>query len=257
MTNPAEPRILAVIPARFASKRLPGKVLLDLGGKPVLQHVFERVVASRCARRTLVATDDERIAAAVRAFGSEAVMTSPSCETGTDRVAEAARRCAQREAPDTAADAELVLNVQGDEPFIDGAALRDLVAAFADPAVEMATLARAARPDERDNPNVVKVVCDARGDALYFSRSAIPFARNGGPAPLRAHVGVYAYRARTLARLATLAPTPLERAEKLEQLRALEHGVKIRLVDSAYDGFGIDTAQDLERARRMLAPFGP
>jgi 3-deoxy-manno-octulosonate cytidylyltransferase (CMP-KDO synthetase) len=236
-------RIAVVIPARFASSRLPGKPLADIGGRPLIQHVYERVRRLPAAARVLVATDDSRIASTVQAFGGEVVMTSSACATGTDRVAEAAHGLG----------VELVLNVQGDEPFIEAAPLLELVNAFVDDGVEMATLSRDAAPGDFENPNVVKVVCDARGDALYFSRSPIPFARNGSAAPVRAHVGVYAYRAPFLQRLASLAPTPLEKSEGLEQLRVLEHGWRIRVVPTSYTGFGVDTPEDLQRAKNRVA----
>ncbi len=236
-------RFVVVIPARFASTRLPGKPLADLGGKPLLQHVWERARRAEGCSRVVIATDDDRIAAAVKAFGGEAAITSKTCASGTDRVAEVAQGL----------DADVVVNVQGDEPFIEPSALGDLVSAFRDPGVEMATLSRPASREELPNPSVVKVVCDRRGDALYFSRLPIPFQRNGSAPEVRAHVGVYAYRPPLLKKLASLAPTPLEKAEALEQLRALEHGHRIRVIPTSYTGFGIDTPEDLERARRLVA----
>jgi 3-deoxy-manno-octulosonate cytidylyltransferase (CMP-KDO synthetase) len=235
-------RIAVVIPARFASTRFPGKPLADLCGKSLIQRVWEGVRGFE-ADRVLVATDDDRIADAVRRFGGEVVMTSGACASGTDRVAEAAKEIV----------AEIVINVQGDEPFVEPSSLQALAAAFRDPEVEMATLSRSATPDELANPNVVKVVTDIRGDALYFSRQAIPFARNGTPPKVFAHVGVYAYRASFLQDLSAMAPTPLEKAEALEQLRVLEHGHRIRVVPTGYTGFGIDTPEDLERARSLLS----
>jgi len=233
-------RSVAVIPARYASTRFPGKPLALLGGKPMIQHVYERVRLTGGLDRVLVATDDERIADAVRAFGGEVVMTG-ECRTGTDRVCEATR--------DLAAD--VVLNVQGDEPLIEPACLESLLACFADPAVRMATLRRRLDPEEASNPNVVKVVCDLAGDALYFSRSLVPFPRaESGPA--FAHVGVYAYRLDFLRQVAALPSTPLERAESLEQLRVLEHGYRIRAVETSYRSVGVDTPEDLARAEQAL-----
>jgi 3-deoxy-manno-octulosonate cytidylyltransferase (CMP-KDO synthetase) len=231
---------VAVIPARWASTRFPGKPLALLHGKPMIQHVCERVRRTRGLSRTLVATDDARIAAAVRGFGGEAIMTGEH-RCGTDRVCEAARSL----------DAEVILNVQGDEPLIEPACLESLLASFADPQVQMATLKRPLAPEEAESPNVVKVVCDQAGDALYFSRSAVPFVRNG-PAASWAHVGVYAYRKSFLTRLAALPTTPLERAEGLEQLRVLESGFAIRVIETRTQSVGVDVPEDLARAEKLL-----
>lgn len=234
-----------IIPARYASERLPGKPLADMGGRPMVAHVLARAQAARGVRRAVVATDDERIAAAVRAAGGEAVMTPADCASGSDRCARAARMLGP---------VDVVVNVQGDEPLLEPAAIEAVAAAFADPAVEMATLARPLRDGEWENPNVVKVVRDARGDALYFSRASIPHRRGGGVSALaRAHVGIYGFRAAFLQRFAALPPTPLEREEKLEQLRALEHGHRIRVIDTDYAAFGIDTPEDLARVRALLS----
>jgi 3-deoxy-manno-octulosonate cytidylyltransferase (CMP-KDO synthetase) len=230
---------LAVIPARWASSRFPGKPLAVLRGKPMIEHVWERVRRTRGLSKTLVATDDPRIADAVRGFGGEAVMTG-ECRTGTDRVCEAVRGVA----------ADVVLNVQGDEPLIEPACLEALLATFGEAAVQMATLKRALAPEEAANPNVVKVVCDSKGDALYFSRSALPFPRHP-PAASFAHVGVYAYRKPFLEQLSSLTSTPLERAEGLEQLRVLENGFAIRVVETGCQSLGVDTPEDLARAERM------
>ncbi len=250
--------IVAIIPARFASTRLPGKPLSDIHGKPMVQHVWERARRARSVDRVLVATEDERILRAVRAFGGEAVMTSAAHRTGTDRLAEAAR----------ATDASLVVNVQGDEPMLDPAVIDAAVAPFAgEPELEMSTVAVPLRTiDEMLSPMVVKVVTDARGDALYFSRSPIPFVREPG-ADLRAgaraaverglarrHLGLYVYRRAALERFAALGPSPLEEAESLEQLRALHHGMRIRVVTVAADpGLAVDTAEDLENVRALMA----
>jgi 3-deoxy-manno-octulosonate cytidylyltransferase (CMP-KDO synthetase) len=205
-------------------------------------RVWRQAMKASTPGRVVVATDDERIAAVVRAAGGEPVMTSAAHQSGTDRVAEVAHRIR----------AEIYLNVQGDLPFLNPADL-DAVAnpMLANPAIEMATLATPiARPDEWHNPNVVKVVCDASGNALYFSRSSIPFARDGGiPAQGLRHIGVYAYRRDFLLRFASLAPGVLERIEKLEQLRALENGYHIRVVASVAPSLEVDTAEDLARAR--------
>jgi len=257
---PSDLAIVAIIPARFGSTRLPGKPLSDIHGKPMIQHVHERVRRARRIDRILVATDDESIAAVVRGFGGEAVLTSPSHATGTDRLAEAARSC----------DAEIVVNVQGDEPMLDPAGIDAVVAPLLDdPGLPMSTLSLPLRDvDEMLSPSVVKVVTDGRGNALYFSRSPIPHARlasEGGPRSAaaaavarglpRKHVGLYAYRREALLRFAALPPSPLEEAEGLEQLRALQGGMRIRVVElDGEGGVAVDTPQDLERVRELLAP---
>ena len=237
-------RVAVIIPARFGAQRFPGKPLADLAGKPLIAHVVERAHRARGVDVVAVATDDERIADAVRRAGGEAILTGPAA-TGTDRVAQAARRLSPR--------AELVVNLQGDEPLIEPEAIEALLGAMADD-VEMGTLARPLEPGELDRPQVVKLVTDLAGDALYFSRAAIPHRRAGGDSPLaRAHVGMYAFTAAALERFAALPPGRLEAEESLEQLRALEHGMRIRVADTGYRGFGIDTPEDLERARALLA----
>lgn len=239
---------VAVIPARYASLRFPGKPLALIGGQPMVRHVYERCIESAAFGRVLVATDDERIAQAVRAFGGEVAMTSPACQSGTDRVAEVAHADAA---------AHVFVNVQGDEPLIAPGALAQLASLFAEPAVEMATLARPLQRHERENPNVVKVVLAANGDALYFSRADIPFDRaaqlGGVPAdaPRLAHLGLYGYRRETLLGIASLPPSALERSEGLEQLRALEAGVRIRCGLTHYGGIGVDTPEDLARAEAL------
>ena len=234
-----------IIPARYGATRFPGKPLADLCGKPIIAHVVERAKKARGVDEVVVATDHPGIADAARAAGARVVMTGEAA-TGTDRVAEAMRRLDPRP--------EIVVNLQGDEPLIAPEAIEALVAAMqADPAVEMATLARPLDAEELDRPHVVKVVVDARGDALYFSRAPIPHRREGGASPLaRAHVGIYAFTARFLEAFARLPAGRLEREESLEQLRALEHGHKIRVVDTDWRGIGVDTPEDLERARRAL-----
>ncbi|MBF0614394.1 MAG: 3-deoxy-manno-octulosonate cytidylyltransferase [Magnetococcales bacterium] len=247
-------RFAVVIPARFGSTRLPGKPLLDLGGRPMIQWVY--AAASRSSAHTVVvATDDERICAAVHAFGGRAVMTSADHASGTDRVAEVARLLPE----------PVIVNVQGDEPFLDPG-LIDLVAAplLRDPTVFMSTLAHPLMdPAEWFNPNVVKVVCDRSGRALYFSRAPVPWDRDclsagDGHALARVegvlrHVGVYGYRSDFLSRFASLEPTPLERLERLEQLRVLEHGygIQVMVTPDPVAG-GVDALEDLERARARV-----
>ena len=235
---------VGIIPSRYASTRLPGKPLLPIGGKPMIQHVYERACAARSLDRVLVATDDERILSAVRGFGGEAVLTSPEHRSGTDRVAEAAR----------ALDIEVVVNIQGDEPMLDPEPLDALVAAFAGrPDLEIATLAHPIRhAEEAADPAAVKVVRDREGYALYFSRLPIPFDRDGTGAARWRHLGVYAYRKAALLRFAALPPAPLEQSEALEQLRALENGMRILVLPTDKEAIGVDTPEDLERVRGFL-----
>jgi 3-deoxy-manno-octulosonate cytidylyltransferase (CMP-KDO synthetase) len=244
----AAPEIVAAIPARYGSTRLPGKPLLALAGRPMIEHVYRRVASARGLARIVVLTDDERIARAVAAFGGEVELTPAACASGTDRIAHAARRW-----PGAAA----VVNVQGDEPLIDPEAVSAIAAHLAShPEDPVVTLAAPLTPDmaeELASPNVVKVVVGAGGHALYFSRAAIPYPRQaGGAAPLR-HLGIYGYQRPALLRLADLPPTPLERSEALEQLRALEHGMSIRVLTAASSLPGVDTREDLERVERLLA----
>ena len=229
--------VLAVIPARFAATRFPGKPLAVLWGKPMLQHVWERARAARGLDELVVATDDERIAAAARGFGAAVEMTSPGCASGTDRVAEVARR--------RGPGADIVLNLQGDEPELETAAVSRLVEAMrADPALRMGTVAHR-EPDAAllARPEVVKVVVDAAGFALYFSRADLAAASRGGPA-LR-HAGIYAFRRDLLLEFASWPPGALERAEQLEQLRALERGVRIKVVLGERPFAGVDTPEQL------------
>ena len=252
--------IVAIIPARFGSTRLPGKPLSDIHGKTLIERVYERVRAAHTPDRILVATDDERIASAVRAFGGEAHLTSKDHATGTDRLAEAAR----------AIRADIVVNVQGDEPLLDPAGIDAAVRALVDePELPLSTLSLPLRDvDEMMSPSVVKVVTDGAGNALYFSRSPIPWVREGASGDARAaaalaiarglarkHVGLYAYRREALRQFASLPPSPLEEAEGLEQLRALHHGMRIRVVPmDGESGVAVDTPQDLERVRALLLP---
>jgi 3-deoxy-manno-octulosonate cytidylyltransferase (CMP-KDO synthetase) len=252
-TGPSSSRVsvsaIAIIPARYQSTRLPGKALADIAGRPMIEHVYRRAASAASVSRVIVATDDERIRDAVAAFGGEAVMTSPAHQSGTDRLAEVAATLA----------CGLVVNVQGDEPLLAPETIDAAVSAFADapadeaPPLDMSTLRRRITdPAELQNPNVTKVVVDREGFAMYFSRAPIPFTRDGQPrAEAWAHVGLYVYRRDTLLRLAALPPTALERAEALEQLRALEHGIRIRTVESRHETIGVDTPADLERVRAL------
>jgi len=239
-------RAVGIIPARLAATRLPNKPLADLAGKTMIQRVYERVTQARTLTDVLVATPDPEIMAAVEAFGGRAVLTSPDHRTGTDRVAEAARAL-----PD---DVAVIVNIQGDEPLLDPATI-DAVAAplLADNSLVMSSLMCPLPEGRESDPNVVKVVCDHRDFALYFSRSPLPYRRNAdaryGP---RQHVGLYAYRRGFLMRLTTLPPTPLEQVESLEQLRVLEHGFRIRLVWTDRAPESVDTPEDLARVRSLL-----
>ena len=237
---------VVIIPARYASSRFPGKPLADLAGKPLIAHVCARA-AQAGADAVHVATDDERIARAVRGAGFSAVMTRADHASGTDRLAETARKLGL--------EAErIVVNLQGDEPLITPVLIRQVAERLdAEHGVSMATACHAIHDAALlDNPNVVKVVLDVRGHALYFSRARIPYPRDGQPACHR-HAGIYAYRVGFLEQFAALAPAPLERAEALEQLRALWHGHRIAVVVSdAEIPPGVDTPEDLEAVRRML-----
>ncbi|MBI5281749.1 MAG: 3-deoxy-manno-octulosonate cytidylyltransferase [Candidatus Solibacter usitatus] len=237
------PEILGVIPARFASTRFPGKPLVSIAGKPMIQHVWERASRSRLISRVLIATDDERIAAAARDFGAEVVMTSSHHPSGTDRVAEAA----------ALTGAVVVVNIQGDEPLIDPAAIDTAISCLLDdPGCQMATLKkRISSSEEIGNPNVVKVVTALDGHALYFSRSPIPYDRGGGTIYWK-HIGLYVYRRGLLLGYSSLKPGLLEQNEKLEQLRALENGIPIRVAETSYETIGVDTPEDLSSVQAIF-----
>ena len=240
-------RVVAIIPARYESTRLPGKPLADINGQPMIQRVYERALRAEGVDRVLVATDDRRIETAVKQFGGDVVMTSAAHCTGTDRLAEVVANL----------DAEIVVNVQGDLPCLDPAMVATAVAPLRnDAGLPMATVKTAIRNEEDvRNPNVVKVVTDRDGFALYFSRSPLPYWRDAAGASDVGykHIGLYAYRRDFLLTFAGLAPTPLERAEKLEQLRALEWGFRIKVAETRAVGVEVDTPHDLERARALAA----
>jgi 3-deoxy-manno-octulosonate cytidylyltransferase (CMP-KDO synthetase) len=245
--SPAITRVFVVIPARFASTRLPGKPLADIAGQTMIERVYRRAAAAQGISGVVVATDDDRIARAVTAFGGAVALTDTAHQSGTDRIAEVAARL----------DADIIVNVQGDEPLLAPASIDEAVAPLlADSTIVMGTLG-APLDEDRDltNPNTVKVLVDANGFALYFSRAPVPYRRQHAPlgrAVLR-HVGLYVYRRDFLLALAALPQTPLEQAESLEQLRALEHGHRIKVVLTHHPSISVDTPEDLENLRRLMA----
>ena len=240
----SELKTIAVIPARMSSTRFPGKVLASLGGKPIIQWVWERTVRSK-ASQVLIATDSEEVIRAAKSFGANAVMTRPDHPSGSDRIREAAHNI----------DYNVIINVQGDEPFMEPDVINSLIDVMngAD-APEMATVVVPCKREEiATNPNLPKVVLTADNYALYFSRSEIPFLRVGGTdMPLYRHWGIYAYRRATLDRFVSLPESSLEKCEKLEQLRALENGIRIKVVKTAFQSIGIDTPEDLVRAEEYI-----
>ncbi len=245
-------KFIAIIPARYGSSRFPGKPLAMLGGKPIIQRVCEQV--SQCFEHTFVATDDARIASAVEGFGGRAVMTRADHRSGTDRCWEAYNKCG--------VEADVVVNVQGDEPFIQTSQLQALQACFSSPSVQIATLVKPFAPtDSLDallNPNSPKVVVDAEGNALYFSRSVVPYLRDVPQEKWLSshtffkHIGLYAYRTEVLQQITQMVPGTLEKAESLEQLRWLENGLNIRVGQTQVETIGIDTPADLQRAEQWL-----
>lgn len=243
----AESRVVVMIPARLAATRLPGKPLLDIVGKPLIQHVWERARRAAGVSEVLICTPDVEIVQAVERFGGQAVMTSAAHRSGTDRLAEAAEIL-------MLSDEEIVVNVQGDEPLLEPADIEAAVVPLRqDATLPMASLMCPCPEIDLENNSCNKVVCALNGDALYFSRNRIPFPRQPDGAPVRQHIGLYVYRRSFLRTFASLPPTPLERTEALEQLRVLEHGYRIRMVEVAHAPIGVDTPEDLERVRRLLA----
>ena len=240
-------KAIGVIPARWGSTRFPGKSLAPICGRPMIAWVVERAAGARRLAEVLVATDDERIRAVVEALGFGAVMTRGDHPSGTDRIAEAVR----------GRDADVVVNIQGDEPLIDPGLVDRLVAEMAGGAWEMATAAAVIEdPAAVADPSVVKVVCNRHGQALYFSRSVIPFVRDGGfdrGGLYRRHIGLYAYRRDFLERMVAERPCRLERAEMLEQLRAMDMGARIRVLDWCGELAGVDTPEDVPRVERLMA----
>ena len=246
-------KFIAIIPARYASTRFPGKPLALLGGLPVIQRVYEQAIS--VLPEAYVATDDERIFQCVEAFGGRAVMTRTDHKSGTDRIQEAVEHIGT--------DADVIINIQGDEPFVQASQLQTLMQLFDDTTTQIGTLGKRFESMEAvQNPNSPKIVCDQHGFALYFSRSVIPFVRGKETAewlkhyPFLKHLGLYAYRREVLREVTQLPQSPLEQAESLEQLRWLENGYRIRVGLTDVETVGIDTPEDLTRAEAFLAARG-
>lgn len=239
---------IGVIPARFGSTRFPGKVLADILGRPMIQWVWEGAKKAVSLDDLVVATDDEKVLKAVEGFGGKAIFTSAQHRTGTDRICEVVNPL----------DVKVVVNIQGDVPMLEASMVDDLTGVLLEsPEIQMATLMHPiASIDELKDPNVVKVVTDKDGFALYFSRAPIPYLKTGGGHRAFKHIGMYAYTKDFLFTFANLSISALEGAEALEQLRALEHGHRIKVVETKYDSVGVDTPKDLERVRRLLAKHG-
>jgi len=238
-------KVICVIPARFASTRLPGKPLALIAGKPMIQHVYTKACQAKLPEEVIVATDDQKVADVVKSFGGEVIMTSSEHPSGTDRLAEVALNYP---------DVDVIVNVQGDEPMITPQVIDALAEAFIkDEKLTMATLKTLMDPEEYDNPNVVKVVTDLHDYALYFSRSLLPYPRKKTE-DFKAykHIGIYAYRRDFLLQYAALEPTCLEQIESLEQLRVLENGFKIKVLNTDFHGIGIDTQEDLEAVNKIF-----
>jgi 3-deoxy-manno-octulosonate cytidylyltransferase (CMP-KDO synthetase) len=238
-----------VIPARYAASRFPGKPLAEIAGVPLVRRVWEGARSAERLTRVIVATEDERIASACRGFGAEVALTSPDHMTGTDRIAEVA----------AGLDEEIVVNIQGDEPLIEGAVIDAAVDALvAEPGVSMSTVVHPADPDGLDDPNRVKVVMDLSGRALYFSRSRIPYVRDGATMRIWQHVGLYAYRRAFLLEFVKLAPTELERAESLEQLRALAngHAIQVAKIEGDWRSVPVDVPSDIDLVEAVLKKSG-
>ncbi|MCK4653435.1 MAG: 3-deoxy-manno-octulosonate cytidylyltransferase [Candidatus Cloacimonetes bacterium] len=259
-------KVIAIIPARYESTRFPGKPLVKLGTKYIIQHVYERALSSGLFDDVIVGTDDQRIFEAVESFDGKVTLTGKQHKSGTDRIAEVCRKLPYYQ------DVEIVVNIQGDEPFIAKEPLKKLIDVFNDPKIEVASLMHKLTKDFK-NPNIVKVVCDKDNFALYFSRSLIPFnfithpaprnlqleTRTPHPAPrtpqpvFYRHIGVYAFRKEALLKFVELPVSKLEQVEKLEQLRLLENGIRIKMIETDYEGCDINTPEDLEKAKKMLS----
>lgn len=247
------PYILGIIPARFASTRLMGKPLADIGGKTLLQHTYEGASKSKLLNKIVIAVDDEHVAKTAKGFGAATIMTPKECPTGSDRIAIVAKEFPR---------ADIIANIQGDEPFINGMMIDQAIEPLLfDPDVNVSTLARLIENvDELTSPSVVKVVFDYKNFALYFSRYPIPFVRDAKDnkdtlekANIYKHIGLYVYRKEYLFKYTKLEPTDLEQWEKLEQLRMLENGFRIKIVETEFDSFSVDTPEDLEKARKIYS----
>ena len=237
-------KIGCVIPARFGSTRLPGKPLADIAGKPMIQRVYERVKNAKKPEVFIVATDDQRVYDAVQSFGGTVVMTDANHPTGTDRLAEVAQQYT---------DLDVIINVQGDEPMIDANLIDQLAELFeSDDALQMATVATPLLEEEYDEPSAVKVILNKRNDAMYFSRSLIPYPRHDFVNTPLKHIGIYAYRRQFLLDYAKMEPTAAEQTESLEQLRALENGFAIRVITTDKRFVGVDTPEDLARVNAIF-----
>ena len=236
-------KIVAFIPARYAATRFPGKLMQILGNKPVIRHVYDATVSTGLFSSVIVVTDSDLILNEIIGHGGKAIMSSKEHESGSDRIAEAVANM----------DVDVIINVQGDEPFIQKEPLEKLSALFKDETVQVASLMRKIRPQEAADPNSVKVVVDKNNNALYFSRSVIPYPRSTESfADYFLHVGVYAYRKKALLDFTKWPPSALEQTEKLEQLRYLENGIKIKMAETTYFNIAIDTPEDLERAALLI-----
>ncbi len=244
-------KVIAVIPARFNATRLPGKPLADIGGKPMIQWVYEAACRAKNVHEVYVATDDEKVASTVHGFGGQVMITSPDCQSGTDRVAEVALRT----------DGTIYVNVQGDEPLIEADVIDSTVQVLLEGDFYMASaVTKLYTREDLLNQAVVKAIVARDGKALYFSRYPIPYSRQSPPDTgfiCRRHLGIYAYTRATLLEITALPPTELERAESLEQLRALEHGIEIGLTEVTSSSVGIDTPEDLAAVRSLVAQMPP
>jgi 3-deoxy-manno-octulosonate cytidylyltransferase (CMP-KDO synthetase) len=247
--------IVGIIPARFASTRLMGKPLADIGGKPMIQHTYENCLKSKLLNDVVVAVDDKKVAQVINGFGGKAIMTPKNIQTGTDRIAFAAK---------SLPDAKIIVNIQGDEPFIKGAMIDQAIEPLLfDLSVNVSTLAKKIETvQELKSPSVVKVVFDYKNFALYFSRSPIPYVRDAKTnveriinADIFKHIGLYVFRREELFRFTELEQTDLEKTEKLEQLRMLEHSIKVKIVVTEYENLAVDTPEDLDRARFFYAKY--
>ncbi|MDY3983614.1 MAG: 3-deoxy-manno-octulosonate cytidylyltransferase [Veillonellaceae bacterium] len=237
-------KIACIIPSRYGSTRLPGKPLADIAGQPMIQRVYSQVKKASLPAEVIVATDDERVAAAVKSFGGQVVMTDANHATGTDRLAEVARKHP---------DIDVIINVQGDEPLIEPSLIDALGQFFIDDStMTMATVASPLLEEEYNEPSTVKVVCNKKGDAMYFSRSLLPYPRHAFVNPPLKHIGIYAYTRDFLLKYAQMEATPAEETESLEQLRALENGYSIRVIVTDKRFVGVDTPEDLKRVNEIF-----